>query len=245
MAYAWRWLRSFVFVVQMYAMILVIGLIYLPGAILSPEGARRGCKAYCRWVFWTARWMVGLRCEVRGTAPAQGALIAAKHQSFLDILMIFNALPAAIFIMKREILWTPVIGLYAYRLGCVPVNRGKRGAAIKKMLADVASGHQAAGQLIIYSQGTRVAPGVKAPYKIGTGALYEQMGQDCAPVATNVGVFWPRTGIYRKPGLAVVEFLPLIPPGLERAEFMARLEAEVEEASDRLIAEARASLREA
>ena len=245
MAYAWRWLRSFVFVVQMYAMMLVIGLIYLPGAILSPEGARRGCKAYCRWVFWTARWMVGLRCEVRGTAPAQGALIAAKHQSFLDILMIFNTLPAAIFIMKREILWTPVIGLYAYRLGCVPVNRGKRGAAIKKMLADVASGHQAAGQLIIYSQGTRVAPGVKAPYKIGTGALYEQMGQDCAPVATNVGVFWPRTGIYRKPGLAVVEFLPLIPPGLERAEFMARLEAEVEEASDRLIAEARASLREA
>ena len=245
MAYAWRWLRSFVFVVQMYAMMLVIGLIYLPGAILSPEGARRGCKAYCRWVFWTARWMVGLRWEVRGTPPTQGALVAAKHQSFLDILIIFNALPSAIFVMKREILWTPIIGLYAYRLGCVPVNRGKRGIAIKKMLNDVATGHQAAGQLIIYSQGTRVAPGVKAPYKIGTGALYEQMGQDCAPVATNVGVFWPRTGIYRKPGLAVVEFLPLIPPGLERAEFMARLEAEVEEASDRLIAEARASLREA
>lgn len=243
MAYAWRWLRSLVFVGQMYVMMLVIGLLYLPGAILSPEGARRGCKAYCRWVFWTARLMVGLDCEVRGTPPTQGALVAAKHQSFLDILMIFNALPAAIFIMKREILWTPIIGLYAYRLGCVPVNRGKRGVAVKKMLSDVASGHQVAGQLIIYSQGTRVAPGVKAPYKVGTGALFEQMGQDCAPVATNVGVFWPRTGIFRKPGLAVVEFLPLIPPGLERHDFMTRLEAEVEEASDRLIAEARASLR--
>jgi 1-acyl-sn-glycerol-3-phosphate acyltransferase len=245
MAHGWRWLRSLVFVGQMYVMMVVIGLLYLPGAILSSEGARRGCKAYCRWVFWTARWMVGLNVEVRGTPPSGGALVAAKHQSFLDIMMIFNSLPAAIFIMKREILWTPVIGLYAYRLGCVPVNRGKRGVAIKKMLADVASGHQAAGQLIIYSQGTRVAPGVKMPYKIGTGALYEQMGQDCAPVATNVGVFWPRTGIYRKPGLAVVEFLPLIPPGLERADFMARLEAEVEEASDRLIAEARTMLREA
>jgi 1-acyl-sn-glycerol-3-phosphate acyltransferase len=83
------------------------------------------------------------------------------------------------------------------------------------------------------------------PYKIGTGALYEQMGQDCAPVATNVGVFWPRTGIYRKPGLAVVDFLPLIPSGLERAEFMARLESEVETASDQLIAEARAMVGEA
>jgi 1-acyl-sn-glycerol-3-phosphate acyltransferase len=245
MGYAWRWLRSFVFVMQMYAMMLVIGLLYLPGAMLSPEGARRGCKAYCRWVFWTARWMIGLRCEVRGTPPAGGALVAAKHQSFLDILMIFNALPAAIFIMKREILWTPIIGLYAYRLGCVPVNRGKRGLAIKKMLADVAAGHQALGQLIIYSQGTRVAPGVKMPYKIGTGALYEQMGQDCAPVATNVGVFWPRTGIYRKPGLAVVEFLPVIPAGLDRQSFMAQREEEVETASDRLIAEARAALGEA
>ena len=167
MAQAWRWLRSLVFVGQMYVMMLVIGLLYLPGAILSPEGARRGCKAYCRWVFWTARWMVGLRCEVRGTPPTEGALVAAKHQSFLDILIIFNALPAAIFIMKREILWTPIIGLYAYRLGCVPVNRGKRGIAIKKMLNDVATGHAPAGQLIIYSQGTRVAPGVKPPTRWG------------------------------------------------------------------------------
>jgi membrane fusion protein (multidrug efflux system) len=75
MAHAWRWVRSLVFVGQMYVMMLVIGLLYLPGAILSPEGARRGCKAYCRWVFWTARWMVGLRCEVRGTPPTEGALV--------------------------------------------------------------------------------------------------------------------------------------------------------------------------
>ena len=138
-------------------------------------------------------------------------------------------------------LWVDRPGLYAYRLGCVPVNRGKRGIAIKKMLNDVATGHATAGQLIIYSQGTRVAPGVKAPYKVGTGALYVQMEQPCAPVATNVGVFWPRTGIYRKPGLAV----PIIPPGMEREAFMQRLESEVEAASDRLIAEARASLGEA
>ena len=244
MAYGWRWLRSFVFVVQIYLAMLVLGIVFLPYALLTPDGARRACKTYCRWVFWSARWMIGLRCEVRGTPPAGEVLIAAKHQSFLDILMIFDALPAAKFIMKRELLWTPVIGQYAYRIGCVPVDRGKRGAAIKQMVADVSAGLQRPGQLIIYSQGTRVAPGVKAPYKAGTAALYEQLGQDCVPAATNVGVFWPRTGIYRKPGLAVVEFLPVIPAGLDRHTFMARLEAEVEGVSDRLIAEARSSLRE-
>lgn len=244
MAYAWRWIRSFVFVVQIYLAMLVLGIVFLPYALLTPDGARQACKTYCRWVIWTAGWMLSLRCEVRGTPPVGEVLVAAKHQSFLDILLIFNALPAAKFIMKREILWTPIIGQYAYRIGCVPVNRGKRGLAIKKMVADVAEGQAVPGQLIIYSQGTRVAPGEKAPYKVGTAVLYDQLGQDCVPVATNVGVFWPRLGIYRKPGLAVVEFLPVIPPGLERGAFMARLEADVEGASDRLIAEARASLRE-
>jgi 1-acyl-sn-glycerol-3-phosphate acyltransferase len=64
------------------------------------------------------------------------------------------------------------------------------------------------------------------------------LAQDCVPAATNVGVFWPRHGILRKPGLAVVEFLPPIKAGLDRAEFMARLEREVEDASDALMKEA-------
>lgn len=238
MRYAVQWLRSLVFVGQMYAMLPVIGLLYMPGAIVSRKGAVRGCKAYCRWVRWTARWMVGLRTEVRGTPPEGQVLIASKHQSFLDILLIYAELPAGRFIMKREILWTPVIGLYGMRIGCVAVNRGKRGAAIKKMVTDVARGAQKPGQLIIYAQGTRVAPGVKAPYKIGVGVLYEQMGVTCVPAATNVGVFWPKRGIYRKPGVAVVEFLEPIEAGLGKEAFMARLEEEVETASDALLQEA-------
>ena len=182
--------------------------------------------------------MIGLRTEVRGTPPTDEVMIAAKHQSFLDILLIFGAVPAGKFIMKKEILYTPIIGQYAYRIGCVPVNRGKRGAAIKKMVADVAAGLANPGQLIIYSQGTRVAPGVKAPYKVGTAVLYEDLGQPCVPAATNAGVFWPRRGIYRKPGLAVVEFLPSIETGLERAEFMQRLESVVETRSNALMREA-------
>ena len=108
----------------------------------------------------------------------------------------------------------------------MPVNRGKRGAAIKRMIADVAAGTQIAGQLIIYSQGTRVAPGARKPYKVGTYALYKQLGQPCVPAATNVGVFWPRHGIYRKPGTAVVEFLAPMAAGMSQADFMAHLETD-------------------
>ncbi|WP_122072562.1 1-acyl-sn-glycerol-3-phosphate acyltransferase [Pseudophaeobacter sp. EL27] len=238
MSFAIQWLRSFLFVFQIYFMMPIFGLVFAPWAIFSKRGARACCKSYSRWVFWTARFMVGIRCEVRGTPPTGEVLIAAKHQSFLDIMMIFTALPTAKFIMKKEILRTPVIGQYAKLLDCVAVDRGKRGAAIEKMVKDVKEGHQEAGQLIIYSQGTRVAPGVKADYKVGTGVLYEQLAQPCVPVATNVGVLWPRTGIMRKPGVAVVEFLDQIDAGLDRKVFMETLETRVEAKSNELMREA-------
>ena len=243
MTHALQWLRSLVFVVQMYLAMAVLGIVFLPWALMSPRGARAACKTFCRWVRWTARWMVGLRTEVRGTPPTGEVLIAAKHQSFLDIMLIFASVPAGKFIMKRELMWAPVIGQYALRIGCVPVDRGKRSRAIAGMLEDVRKGRQEPGQLIIYAQGTRVAPGVKKPYKIGAGVLYEETGQACVPAATNVGLFWPRTGVMRKPGLAVVEFLPEIAPGLDRAAVMQRLETEIEGASDRLMEEARAAAR--
>lgn len=239
MSYAFQWLRSLLFIIQMYIMLPVIGISFLPWALFSRRGAVLCCKTYSRWVFFSARWIVGLRCEVRGTPPPEGeAFVAAKHQSFLDVMMIFTAVPAGKFIMKRLLMWSPVVGQYAKMLNCVPVDRGKRGAAIAKMVDDVAAGKVDAGQLIIYSQGTRIAPGVKAPYKIGTGVLYEQLGQPCYPVATNVGVFWPRHGIYRAPGVAVIEFLDPIQPGLSRAEFMTQLETVVEEKSNALMREA-------
>lgn len=231
-------IRSFLHIVQMYAIMPVIAVIYFPWALVSRRGAEAACHAYCAWVFWTLKWMVGLSVELRGEIPTGEVMIAAKHQSFLDVMAIYHAVPHGKFIMKRELMFAPILGQYALRIGCVPVNRGKRGAAIRKMLDDVRSGKQQGGQLIIYPQGTRIAPGVSAPYKAGTGALYAQMGQPCVPVATNIGVFWPKTGITRKQGVAVVEFLPPIEPGMPPKPFLARLEAEIETNSDALLEEA-------
>ncbi len=237
-AHAVQWVRSLLFVVNIYGMMALMGLAFFPWALVSRRGALIGCKTWCRYTLWCARWMVGLRTELRGTPPAEEVMIAAKHQSFLDIILIVSAVPAPKFIMKRELMWAPVLGLYALRIGCVPVDRGKRAQAIRKMVEDVARGRQQPGQLVIYPQGTRIPPGVRAPYKIGTAVLYEQLGQDCVPAATNVGLFWPRRGILRKPGLGVVEFLPPIRAGLDRETFMKRLETGIETASDRLMREA-------
>jgi len=232
-------LRSLIFNASIYVAMLVLAIVYFIPALLSRDYAFRACHAWCAYVLWAARWLVGLRTEVRGTPPDGEVMIAAKHQSFLDIIMIFHAVPRGKFIMKRELMYAPFLGQYALRIGCVPVNRGKRGAAVEKSKRDVEKGRQEPGQLIIYPQGTRVAPGDKRPYKVGSGVLYDQLGQVCVPVAANVGYFWPKRGFLRKPGLAVVEFLDPIPPGLAVKEFMAVLEDRVETRSDQLLEEAK------
>lgn len=231
-------IRSVLFNLQIYAAMAVVAVLFFPIALWSRDGALLACHTWCRWVEWTASWMIGLRTEVRGTPPTGPALVAAKHQSFYDIIVIFHAVPMARFIMKKILLFAPIFGQYAWRIGCVPVDRGKRGAAIAQMVQDVTRTMRRPGQLIIYPQGTRVAPGATRPYKVGTAILYEAMGLPCVPVATNIGVFWPRRGLLRKPGTVIVEFLAPIPPGLSRDEFLARIETEIETASNRLMEEA-------
>ncbi|MEQ9694233.1 lysophospholipid acyltransferase family protein [Shimia sp. SDUM112013] len=233
-----QWILSIIYVVQNAVMMLAMGILFFPWALVSPKGAMTACNTYATWAIWTARWIVGIRSEVRGTVPSGAVLVPAKHQSFLDIMMIFKAVPQPRFIMKYELLFTPIIGVYAWRLGCVPVRRGKRGAAIKSMLADVESGRVPPGQLVIYPQGTRVPVGDYRPYKVGPYVLYKETGQKAVPVATNAGMFWPKGTMLRTPGLAVVEFLDPIEQGADQKTFMAELERVIEDRSNALMREA-------
>ena len=152
----------------------MVAVVFFPGALWSSEGAMAACNTYATWAIWSARWLVGIRSEVRGEVPSGAVLVPAKHQSFLDIMMIFKAVPQPRFIMKYELLFTPIIGVYAWRLGCVPVRRGKRGAAIKAMLADVESGRGPPGRLVIYPPGPRVAVGGHGPDRVGPDGFYQE-----------------------------------------------------------------------
>lgn len=237
MRYAIQWIRSLLFNIQMYVVMILMAIYFTPPAIFSLKWAYAGVHTYCRWVRWTASWMIGLKSEIRGTVPDGEVLIASKHQNFFDVLMIVSVVPRPKFIMKQSIKYTPIVGWYGKRLGCVPVKRGQRSKAIRKMMKMVQDGSAPAGQLIIYPQGTRVAWDGYLPYKIGVNVLYQETGQAVVPVSTNVGVFWPRLGVYRKPGKAVLEFHDPIEPGLEKDVFMARLEDTVESHSIALMQE--------
>lgn len=225
-------LRSLAFEAVFYLLMGVMGLALAPAALVSRRATAAIMRAYCRIVLALLARLCGLRTAVRGTVPSGDVLVVAKHQSFLDILILMAHLPRPRFVMKAELRRLPVFGFYAMRLGCIPVDRAQGARALGALRRAVADG--AGGQVVIYPQGTRVAPGARAPWKPGAALLQAELGLPAIPVATNAGLFWGRASVLRRPGLAVVEFLDPVPPGLPARAFLRDIAARIEAASDRL-----------
>lgn len=226
--------RGAVFYALFYLSMAVVGGAMALPAAFSDRAAVWTSKRFFALTFLLLRIVCGLRVTVRGAVPNGPVVVAAKHQSMLDVFVLFHALPQARFVMKRELVRAPVFGWYAQRVGAVPVDRGGGSAALRAMVDALLNRGGPTGQIVIYPQGTRTPPGETRPYKIGVHAVYDESGLPCVPVATNVGAFQPR-GVAVYPGEAVVAFLPEIEPGLGRDAFMARVEHEIETASVELL----------
>jgi 1-acyl-sn-glycerol-3-phosphate acyltransferase len=117
----------------------------------------------------------------------------------------------------------------------IVVDREGGSGALRKLIADAREKIGHGRQVVIFPEGHRMAPGMTGDYKPGIAALYRDLGLPCTPMATNSGAHWPAHGILRRPGLIVYEFLPAIPPGLHRGEFMRTLKARLESASTALL----------
>ncbi|MEO0465383.1 MAG: lysophospholipid acyltransferase family protein [Pseudomonadota bacterium] len=232
--------RSLVFFVWMYGLLIVMGLIWLPSLLLPRVVLMTGIHWYAGLVRWGLRVICGVRTEVRGTEylPAGAYIYAAKHQCMWDVFMPFLILPDPVITMKRELLWYPFFGWYALKTNMIPIDRGGAAKTIKKMLQAAAGRVKDQRQFVIFPEGTRHPPGRTTGYfSAGTSAFYKRLGVPCVPVATNSGLCWPAHGIWRRPGLIVYEILPPIEPGLDRKALMSQLEGAIEPASDRLLEE--------
>jgi len=235
--------RSVIHAGLIYGLMGLMGLVGAPLVMWSRSWTLGWMRLWTGASFALTRWLCGLHVEWRGPVPTEPVVVAPKHQSMLDVLMLFHVLPEPRFVMKRELLWAPVFGLYALRIGCTWIDREKRGEG-KVMLERLQKADASRGQIVIYPQGTRVAPGTHKPYRRGAAKAYEAFGLPMVLAATNAGWFWPKKGTLKRPGTAVVEFLETLPPGLPRGEVMRRMESSIEAASDRLGGEAARALGE-
>jgi len=171
--------------------------------------------------------------------PDGPAIFASKHQSVWDTLIFNLIVPDCAYVLKRELFRIPLWGWFVWRVGMIGVNRAAGARALKQMVADAGAVLEQGRSIVLFPQGTRTAPGDSKPYLPGAAALYRGSGYPVVPVALNSGLFWPRRVFRKTPGLITIEFLPPIAPGLDRREFLKRLEGQIEPATTRLEAMAR------
>jgi 1-acyl-sn-glycerol-3-phosphate acyltransferase len=215
--------------------------IVLLWALLLPV---RQCTAiisavYGGYILFIARWVMGLKLEVRGVEnlPATPCIIAAKHQSAFETLTIpFMAQwKYPVIILKKELTYLPLWGFYPRRMGLVPIDRGQGMESMRAMSAGCKQALDSGRNVAIFPQGTRVAPGIKKPYKAGLAKLYKDLDVQIVPMALNAGNFWGRNAFFKKSGTIVFEFLPPIPAGMPPLQMMDVLEQRLEAASDALL----------
>jgi 1-acyl-sn-glycerol-3-phosphate acyltransferase len=202
---------------------------------------------WLRQVAWVERTIGGMSYRVVGweNVPDGPCLIAAKHQSAWETLKLHLLFRDPAVVLKKELLSIPIWGWYLSRIGMIPIDRSAGSQAVQVMIQAARRAILDKRKIVIFPQGTRVAPGDKRPYKSGIAALYRELDLPIIPMALNSGLLWAKNSFVRKPGVITIEFLPPIPRGLTRQEMMGLLQSELESASDRLAGIRLASLHNA
>ncbi len=222
-------LRSAAFNVWFYGITVLFCLGSLPVRLRARSTGRKTVIAYARlWartVLAGLRLLAGITWRVEGHLPTGAALLAAQHQSAFETLLWTVLLPDFAFVLKRELLRIPLFGPMLEAAGMIPVDRAAGAAAMRALLRDGEKAARQGRQIVIFPEGTRVAPGASVALHPGVAALARYTGLSVVPVVTDSGRFWGRRSFRKRPGTIRVRLLPPLPSGLSREVIMERLAA--------------------
>src|SRR5271165_7523425 len=222
--------RSLLFNALFYLNLVVLMVLGLPTILFGRKAVFALARLWGAISVWLLDAICGLKLEYRGVEniPAGAVLIAAKHQSFLETFALLKYAPDFAIILKRQLTYIPFFGLYLIVSKQIAIDRARGRQALQQIVAATKPVLAAGRQVFIYPEGTRRPPGAPPKYKQGVAAIYAETGAPCLPVAVNTGLFWRRRTFLRRPGVAVIEYLPPIAPGLDRDAFVERLQDAIE-----------------
>lgn len=234
------YLRSAIFNVAWYVNIIVQMLVQAPVYFfLKHETALSVPRRWAHTSHFLHKWIAGTRHDITGleNVPEGGCIVASKHQSLWEFYALYALLKDPCFVLKAELMKIPFFGWYVAKVNQIPIRRGDRGKAMRKMIADSKIAVQGGRQILIFPEGTRRSPGAEPDYRYGVTRMYLECNCPVVPVSLTSGLFWPRRKFLRYPGRLRARFLEPIMPGLTAEEFSAELERRIEESCDQLYLE--------
>ena len=196
------WFRSVLFTALM---IISVPFYALPGMLFLPLPFPLRYGYFRRWgsiIIWALGVICKLKYEVTGreNIPEGAGIIFSKHQSAWETLALQQMFPPQVWVLKRELFWIPVFGWILYFLGSIGINRKAGRKAVNQIVEQGIDPLQHGRWIVIFPEGTRVAPGQRKRYGIGGAVLAERSGYPVIPVAHNSGEYWRRRGLLKKPG---------------------------------------------
>lgn len=231
--------RGALFQAAFYLWTTLLAILYLP-LLVAPRGfVQKAVRFWLAGVLVLARVICGLRWKIIGLEHIEhvrnaALVVAAKHQSAWETMIFHQLLADPVFAVKRELFAVPLFGWYMQKVGCIRIDRASRVRALRSMVEGAVAAVAAGRQVIVFPEGTRVAPGVAQPYHAGIAAIYDRIEAPVVPVALNSGVFWGRRRLRKYPGMITLEILPPMPSGLDRRTFLHELRQRIEGASQPL-----------
>ena len=233
-------IRSTIFNILFYVNLIVLMVGGLPSVFMGRGPATFMAKTWARTSLWLLKVICGLRVEYRGLErmPPGGLVVAPKHQSMLETFALVLAVDNFSYVHKRELTYIPMFGWYLWAVDQISINRSSGSTALNHVTNGVAAFLKLDRRVLIFPEGTRRAVGAPPAYKYGVTHLYATLNTRVMPVALNTGLFWPRRSFLRNPGVAVIEFLPVIEPGAPTEEFARLLQDAIEQGTQGLVDEA-------
>jgi 1-acyl-sn-glycerol-3-phosphate acyltransferase len=224
-------IRSLLFSLIFYPGTLVFVLLGIVAGAISTPAMLRVVYGWAHFHHWLAKDLLGIRTEIEGKVLPEPYLIAVKHQSMFETIEMLLIARIPIIVLKRELADLPLFGRLTRRYGIIPVDREAGARALREMLVEAKAAKASGRPVVIYPEGTRVAPGTTPPLRAGFAGLYRALGLPVVPVALDSGRLFPR-GLLKRSGTIHFRVGEVIPAGLKREEIELRVHAAINALED-------------
>jgi len=205
-------LRSVIFFIVSLLVTAFYGVLVPPFSFVSQKIGYALARSWGLQIVRLAKLICGIDYNILGmeNLPSTPSIVMAKHQSAWETVSLLALMPRASWIIKRELVYVPFVGWALASLKSIAIDR-KSGKNARDQILEQGREYLAAGQwVIIFPEGTRVAPGQKGRYGIGGAWLASQTGTPIVPIAHNAGELWQRNAFIKSPGTVTMSIGPVI-----------------------------------
>ena len=224
-------IRNFLFLIFFYLGIIIISIVFLPSLFLPKKIVLLGGKLMGQWTGICLSLFLSTKIIVKGKEnliSKEKFFIASSHQSMFETFFLQTIFKSPIFILKKELLKIPVFGWYLIKIGSISIDRGKTTKENLDFFSKISKSiNETNRPLIIFPQGTRLAPDDRSQFKKGVSRIYDELKVKCQPVAINSGNVWPKKDSL-KPNLTLtISILKPIEAGMSKETFLEILQKDI------------------